>query len=98
MELAPGIDGSRDANRKHPARRDHFAIQLLQLGLHLFKTEPERRTAAAVQAIELVFLRAVNDREEVAADPIRDRFHEAESSVRRDRRVDCGAAAFENVE
>ena len=74
------------------------AIQLRQLRFHLLVAQAERRAAAAVQAVELVLLRAVDDREEIAADAVRDRLHQSERGVGRDRGVDRAAAALQNVE
>src|SRR5205085_12477578 len=41
------------------ARRNRFAVQLVQLHFHLFVAQAERRTAAAVDPVQLVFFRAV---------------------------------------
>ena len=73
-------------------------MQLRELALHLLVAQPERRTAAAVEAVKFVVLRAVNDREKIAADAVRNRFHQAERRVGRDRGIDRAAAAFQNIE
>ena len=73
-------------------------MQLRQLALHLLVAQPARRTAAAVKPVKFVVLRAVNDREKIAADSVRDRLHQAERGVGRDRGIDRAAAAFQNVE
>ena len=98
MQLAPCIHRSRHTDGEHAARRNCFAVQLVELGFHLLVAQSERRAAAAVQAVELVFLRAVDDREEIAADAVRDRLHQSERGVGRDGGVDGAAAAFQNIE
>ncbi len=75
VQLRPGIHRSRHADWQHSARRNHFAIQFVQLGLHLFVAQTERRTSAAVDSVKLVFFRAVNDSEQIAADSVRNRLH-----------------------
>ena len=73
-------------------------MQFGELGLHLVVAQAERRTAAAVDSVELVLLRAVNDGEEIATDAVRNRLHQTERRVGRDRGIDRAAAAFQNVE
>ncbi len=73
-------------------------MQLRQFGFHRVVTQAERRTAAAVDPVKFVFFRAVNDREQIAADSVRDRLHQSERGVRRDRGVHCAAAAFQNFD
>ena len=81
-----------------PVGRNCLAIQFRQLGLHLVVAQTERRTSAAIDSIKFVFLRAVNDREKIAADAVRDRLHQTERGVCRDRRVDRAATAFQNID
>ena len=75
MELGPGVHRSRHTDREHAARRNRFAVQLVELGIHLLVGQAERRTAATVQAVEFIFLRAVDDREQIAAHAVRDGLH-----------------------
>src|SRR5205814_2280401 len=98
MKLCPGIYRSRHADGQHAARRNCFAMQLVELGFHLLVAQAERRTAATVQSVELVFFRAVNDGEQIAADAVRDWFHQAKRRVRRDGGIDRVAAALQNIE
>src|SRR6059058_3613417 len=57
-----------------------FAMQFCQLGFHLIITQTERRTSAPVDSIELVFLGAVNDCEQIAANAVGDRRSEEHTS------------------
>ena len=98
VQLRPGVDATRHADRQHAGRRDRLALQLRELGFHLLVAQAEGRTAAAVDSVKFVFLRAVNDGKEVAADAVRDRFGQTERSVRRNRSVNRAATAFQNVD
>ena len=73
-------------------------MQLRQLRFHLLVAQTQRRAPAAVQAIELVLLRAIDNRKEIAANAVRNRLHQSKRGVSRDRGVDRAAAAFQNVE
>ena len=73
-------------------------FSFVELGFHLLVAQTERRTAAGVEPVEFVFLRAVNDREKIAADAVRNRLHQTEGGVRGDRGIDRAAAALQNIE
>src|SRR5207253_9127636 len=98
MQFAPCIHGSRHTDWEHAARRNRFAVQLVKLRFHLFVAQAERRTATAVDPVKSVFFRAINDGKKVAADSVRDRFHQAEGGVRRDRGIDRTTAALQDIE
>ena len=98
VQLRPRIHRSRHTDRQHAERRNCFAMQLGEFGLHLIVTQAKRRTSAAVQAVKLVLFRAVNDREQVAADPVRDRLHQTERRVCGDRSINRATATFQNVD
>jgi len=65
---ASTVSGHTD--RKHAARRNRFAMQLVELRSHLFIAQTKRRAAAAIDAVKFVFFRAVNDGKKVAADTV----------------------------
>ncbi len=73
-------------------------MQFGELGFHLLVAQPKRRTSTAVDPVKLVFFRAVNDGEQIAADPVRDRFHQTERGVCGDRRVHRAAAPLQNID
>ena len=98
MQLAPCIHRSRHTDWEHAARRNRFAVQLVELHFHLFVAQAERRTAAAVDPVKLVFFRAVNDGKKIAADSVRNRFHQSKGGVGRDRGIDRTAAALQDIE
>src|SRR5205807_7630072 len=98
MQFAPCIHRSGHTDWEHAARRNRFAMQLVELRFHLFIAQTERRAAAAIDAIKFVFLRAINDGKKVAADSVRNRFHQAKRGVGRDRGIDRVTAALQDVE
>src|SRR5436190_6486818 len=98
MHLTPSIDCSRNTDWEHAPRWNGTPVQLLELQFHLFVTQPQWRTPAAVETIKLVFFCAVNDGEKIAADSIRNRLHQSKSSIGRDCCVDRATAPFQNVE
>ena len=59
--------------------------------------EAARRPAARVQAVDRAGLRVVVDDEQVAADAVAGRLHQADGGVGGDGRVDGVAAALENL-
>src|SRR6266403_6126465 len=73
-------------------------MQLVELRFHLFIAQTERRAAAAIDAVKFVFFRAINDGKKVAADSVRNWFHQAKGGVGRDRSIDRVTAALQDVE
>src|ERR1051326_5843026 len=98
LQLRPCVYCSRNADRQHACGWNCVAMQFRQFGFHLIVTQAEWRTAAAVDAVEFVFLRAINNCEKVAANSVRDWFHQTKRRVCRDRRVHGAAAAFQNFD
>src|SRR5262249_2807855 len=94
MQFRPGIHGSGDADRQHASRWNCFTMQFCQLSLHLLITQTEWRTSAAIDSVEFVFLRAVNERKQTPANSIGDRLHQTERRVRSNRRVYSAATVF----
>src|SRR4051812_49212440 len=56
-----------------------------------------RRPPAGVHSVQAVFFRDVDDREEIAADPVGGRLHQALRRVRGDRRVHGAAASLQDL-
>ena len=98
VQFSPGIYRSRHGDRQHAGRRNGLAMQLCQLRFHLIVTQTQWRTSAPVDSIKFVFLRAVNDCEQIAANAVGDWFHQTERCVRGDRRIHSAAATLQNVE
>ena len=98
LQLRPGVNATGHADWQHAGRRDRLALQFREFGFHLLVAQTERRTAASVDSVKFVFLRAVNDGEEIAADAVRNRFGQAERGVRGDRSIHRAPAAFQNLE
>src|SRR5205823_6075047 len=73
-------------------------MQFCELGFHLVVTQSERRTAAAIEPIKLVFFPVVNDGEKIAADSIRDGLPQAERCVGGNRSIYGAPAVFQNIE
>ena len=72
-------------------------FSFVELGFHLVIAQADRRTSAAINSVKFVFLRVVNDGEKITADSIRDRLHQTKRRIRCDRRIDCAAATFQNL-
>ena len=68
-----------------------FALDAL--ALEEFDRHPLRRPAARVQAVKLVLFGEVDDGEEIAADPVGGRLHQALSRIGGDRGIDGIAPA-----
>ncbi len=73
-------------------------MQFRELGFHLLVAQPEWRTTAAVDSVKFIFFHAVNDREQIAADPVRDRLHQTERRVCGDRGIDRASAALQYID
>jgi hypothetical protein len=88
-ELRPAVHGAGNGDREHPAVR-HAADPARAQRLD---GEPGRRPAAGVQAEQLALPRVVDQGEQVAADAVAHRRHQARHCVGGDRGVDGVAAA-----
>ena len=84
VELEPAVAGTRDAPGVRAVERDRAVGERRDL----FGRERQRRASGGVQADDLLLGRIPEDGEEVAAEAVRRRLHQAEAGVRRDRRVD----------
>ena len=73
-------------------------MQLRQFRFHLLVTQTQWGTSAPIDSVKFVFLRAVDDGEQIAANAVGDWLHQTERRVRRDRRIHGAAASFQNVE
>ena len=98
MQLIPTIHGAWNRDREHAARRDFIDPQLLQLGAHPVVAQPQRRTARRVKTEEFLFLRAPDNREQVAANPVAGRLHQSEGRIGRDGRIDGISPGLEHIE
>ncbi len=98
VQFSPCINSSGHADRQHPGRRNRLALQLRELGFHLLVAVSERRATTAVDAVEFIFFCAINDREEITADPVRDRLHQTKRRVCGDGGIDRAPAAFQDIE
>ncbi|GBF31119.1 hypothetical protein MnTg04_01073 [bacterium MnTg04] len=94
MHLEPAIDRARHTDRQRPARRD----RLVAVVDEPFAGQGARRAAAGIQAIQFFRFGVPDNREQIAADAVTGRFHQAERGVRRDGGVDRVAAGLENID
>ena len=94
VQREPAVDRTGHVHRQRTERRNRLVIVILKP----FQRERFRRAARTVVAVQLLRLRIPDDREQVAADAVRDRLHQAERRIRGDRRIDRGAAFLQHVE
>ena len=84
VELEPAVAGARDAPGVRAVERDRAVGERRDL----LGRQRERGAAGGVEADDFLLRRVPEDGEEVAAEAVRRRLHQAEAGVRRDRRVD----------
>src|SRR5262249_35838327 len=70
---------------------------LLEFGFHLIEAQAKGGTTAAIDPVKLVLLGAVNDREQISADSVRDRLHQTKRGIRGDRGINRAPPAPQNV-
>ena len=93
MEFGPAIDAARHGHRLNAELR-HGGIAH---GFEQVDGEALGRPAAGVDAGQLAGFGLVVDDEEIAADAAALRFHDAESGIGRDGRIDGGTAAGQDL-
>jgi hypothetical protein len=90
----PAVDRARGRDRQRTIRRNLRVAVLLEPG----EAQAFRRAARSVVAVKLPGFRIPHDRKQVATHAVAGRLHQAQRRVCRNRRVDCGPAALEDVE
>ena len=90
MQLKPAVDSARDRDRQGTERRDGGAVAELfaQFGIG----GAHRTFSRGVEAMELLRLRIPDNREQIAANPVACRLHQAQRGIGSDRRIDRIAA------
>ena len=96
MHFEPGVDRAGHGDRHRAERRDGLAA--LELLDELLVAGSHRAFSGAVQAIEFLRLRVPDDCEQIAADAVAGRLHQAKRGIGRNRGIDRRAAFFQYVD
>ena len=97
MHGEPAIDRPWDRNRQRSDSRD-ASLVAWQFGNQIVQRLVHRAATRAVDAVQLIGLRVVYNRKQIAAYAVAGRLHQAERCVGRDCRINRVAAVLEDIE